>query len=286
MRRRRPSTRSQRVLLWTLVGVVALAALTVARVPRGDPAPRQVEESPTEDAGVIVGMTVDSIDAPRSTMKVRLHAIPGPKVPDEGVTVFTSIGGAPQLRVGTDKLAPETTTEIEFDRGEVSDYPFDRYHADVIIVAVRGADTKIDDAEHSQQVPVAIQGFVTATGFDVRADAEGTEAVQVSFDVNRTGGSRGWAVAMMVIYWSLAAAAFAVMVVTLLGERVWETRHLAWLGSMIFALVAFRNAAPGSPPIGTFFDWTAFFPALAVVAGALLLLVGYYLVSPRERLKL
>ncbi|MFN8041073.1 MAG: DUF4436 family protein [Acidimicrobiales bacterium] len=286
MKRRRPSTRSQRVLLWTLVGVVALAGLTVLRVPRGEPVPRQVEQSPSDDAAVIVGITVDSVDAPRSTMKVRLHAVPGPKAPPEGVTVFTNIPGAPQVKVVTDRLSGETTSEVEFTSGDVADYPFDRYHADVLLVAVRGADTKLEDAEKTGIVPVAVQGYVTATGFDVRADGDGTEAVAITFDLNRTGGSRGWVVAMMVIYWSLAAAAFAVVVVTLLGERSWETRHLAWLGSMIFAVVAFRNAAPGTPPIGTFFDWMSFFPALAVVALSLLLLVGYYLVSPRDRLGL
>ncbi len=284
---RRPSSRSQRVLLWTLVGVVVLAGVTVVRVPRGEPAPKQVEETPVDGAAAVVGMTIDSVDAPRSVVKLRLQAVPGPAAPPSGVTVFSSVGGAPMLRVSGDKLAPEVTTEVELTSGDVADYPFDRYRTDVSFLAVAGADATVEDLSRREALPVAVQGFVTATGFDVRAEARADDAASViTIDANRTGGARGWVVAMMVVYWALAAAAFAVMVVTLLGDRAWETRHLAWLGSMIFALVAFRNAAPGSPPIGTFFDVSSFFPALAFVAASLVALVGYYLVSPRERLKL
>ena len=84
---------------------------------------------------------------------------------------------------------------------------------------------------------------------------------------------------MMVINWLVALAAVGVV----LRQRTWETRHLAWLGSLIFALSAFRNTAPGNPPIGTFLDYRSFFPAIALVVASLIALVVTFLVRPRDQ---
>jgi len=38
---------------------------------------------------------------------------------------------------------------------------------------------------------------------------------------------------------------------------VWPA--MGWMAATLFALVGFRNAAPGSPPIGALIDYGAFF---------------------------
>ena len=78
----------------------------------------------------------------------------------------------------------------------------------------------------------------------------------------------------------------AVVVSVVIGQRVWETHHLARLGSMLFAMSASRNTAPGNPPIGTFLDFYGFFPSIALVVASLLALVAVYLLRDRERLGL
>ena len=44
---------------------------------------------------------------------------------------------------------------------------------------------------------------------------------------------------------------------------------LGWMAATLFALIGMRNAAPGSPPIGSLIDYAAFFWAEAIVAGSL-----------------
>ena len=44
---------------------------------------------------------------------------------------------------------------------------------------------------------------------------------------------------------------------------------LAFFGTLLFGLTAFRNALPGAPPAGTFSDYLAFFWAYAVVIVAI-----------------
>jgi hypothetical protein len=284
---RRPTSPTQRVLLWTLVGVVALAALAVVRVPRGAEQERRIEATVPEGAEVAFGFVVDTVDANRSSMKLRIQAALTEDSPPEGVTLFTTIGAAPVMTASFDKITPEQSVDVAVDAGDVSDYPFDRYRTEITLAAVSGTDAKVVDLERRPKLRLAVVGAVLAAGVDVTADAREQDGLSnVTIDAKRSAGVRGWVMAMMVLYWALAAAALAVTVVTVRGQRAWETRQLAWLGSMIFALVALRNAAPASPPIGTYLDFYAFFVAVAVVSGSLLALVTYFLVQPREVLKL
>ena len=51
-------------------------------------------------------------------------------------------------------------------------------------------------------------------------------------------------------------------------------------------VAAFRNVAPGQPPIGVFFDRASFFWAIAIVTFSLVALVVHYLSRTREDLEL
>ena len=44
----------------------------------------------------------------------------------------------------------------------------------------------------------------------------------------------------------------------------------SFLGALLFAFPAVRNAVPGSPPIGSFNDYLAFFWAEGLVAASLI----------------
>jgi hypothetical protein len=92
--------------------------------------------------------------------------------------------------------------------------------------------------------------------------------------------------AMMAIYWALALGAAAVTYLVVSGRRPWETRLLAWLGAVVFALISFRTAAPGNPQIGTFLDFYSVFEAVGIVAGSLIVLIVYYLTRSSAELNL
>ncbi|MGW3230805.1 DUF4436 family protein [Kitasatospora sp. NPDC001095] len=48
---------------------------------------------------------------------------------------------------------------------------------------------------------------------------------------------------------------------------VWPS--LGWMAASLFALIGMRNAAPGSPPIGSLMDYVAFFWAEGIIAASL-----------------
>jgi len=275
---------------WILLGLVVVAVLVAVvvttRVPQPGPNDQIEGAGETPPAVVVVQLTVDSVDPGRGVMRVRIGLQPGSlAVPADGVAVFSNIGTVPVIRVRTDGIVPDTTAEIPLLTGDVVDYPFDKYTAQIVFGAVAGSETTLAEAQQKAALPVAVNGFVSTAGFDISASAVNEDDLaRVDLGVERWRSTRVWVTAMMVLYWLLGASAIAVALAVSLSDRPWESRHLAWLGSMIFALAAFRTAAPGSPPIGTFFDYVSFFWAEGLVALALVEMIVFYMVVSRRRL--
>jgi hypothetical protein len=277
---------SRRILIGAAAALVLVAALIIWRRPSPEaPQPFDESEEPA-DAAVIVKFTVDGIEPSRGVLNVRVSAEPR-DLPPEGATVLTNIPSLQTIKVVGGELSPETSAEIEM-AGTPTDYPFDRYASEVGMVTVAGTDAKLSDALTKPALPMYVQGRAAVSGFSIDGDARVDEdgLWDITMDTQRSTMVKTWAASMMAIYWLLAASAVGVTIAVVLGTRDWESRHLAWLGAMIFALVAFRNAAPGNPPIGSYFDIASFFWAESLVALSLLALVVFYLFTPREELKL
>ena len=271
-----------------LVVVFALAMLAVVLTRPGPPVDRftNLPEGGPEDAGRLT-VALDSVDAPLGQLQGRAVLEPGPALPPEGARLFTDIGALPSLEVRPDRLAPETSLKLDVDAGDVGSYPFDSYRAEVQFVLVQGADATPADVGVRPTLPLTIRGVAAAPGFAVQERVVERDGLGVvAIEVERRRSVVAWVVAMMALFWLLALCAVGVTSLVVTGRRDWESRHLAWLGAMIFALVAFRNTAPGSPPIGTFLDFRAFFPAVALVALSLVALVATFLLRPRDELGL
>lgn len=157
-----------------------------------------------------------------------------------------------------------------------------------MFLALEGTDPTVSENTTRPTLAINVDGVTNAAGLVVhgapRAESDGV--VSVHYVIRRTLGARGWVLAMMAIYWALTLGAAAVTALVIRRKRMWEGRMLAWLGAMLFALVTFRAAAPGSPPVGTFLDYFAVFEAVGVVAVSLAVLIVYYLVQPPEMLNL
>lgn len=277
------------ILLGIAVGLLAVTGVVYVAVPRTSPPPKYsplARPQATDEAVVYLATT--GFDPARGAVQARVRVDTGPAVPAEGVYLTSDAAGLESVRVRKDQPVPEASVSIDTEAGSIADYPFDRYLATARIKAVQGADTTPATLEAATPAPISVFGAATATGVDITAHGTETGVGEgtITLEVQRSLAVRAWIVAMMAIDWLLAAAAVAVVVAVVLGHRSWESRHLAWLGAMLFALIAFRNTAPGSPPLGVFLDYYAFFPAVALVVLSLLALVVTFLSRPRESLGL
>jgi hypothetical protein len=280
--------RSKVVLL--VVGAVFVgAALAVFfAIPRAGNQPETTPLAPETSGAVDLILTVDSIDATSGSMRMRLLAAPGAHLPPEGALLLTSVGQIPSIVIAPNRLNQEQGATVLFQKGDVVDYPFETYKATVQLLAFQGTDPNVP--QNTTRPRVAISGvFATnAAGFSITPQSHigKDDVASINFVIRRTLGTRGWVLAMMAIYWALALGVAAVTALVVRRQRMWESRLLAWLGALLFAVVTFRNAAPGSPPVGTFLDFFSVFESVAIIAVALVVLIVYYLVQRPEMLNL
>jgi hypothetical protein len=103
----------------------------------------------------------------------------------------------------------------------------------------------------------------------VRATTIVGQTVTYHIRISRSRGTLILVWFMMVAMWALALSVLggAWVLVTRRSGLVWPA--LGWMAATLFALVSMRNAAPGSPPIGSLIDYAAFFWAEAIVAASL-----------------
>ncbi|MFF8870517.1 DUF4436 family protein [Streptomyces massasporeus] len=222
---------------------------------------------------VDVQATVQSVDAAAGELVLRVRVSPRGSLGEEkgtapvaDLSLQTSVATLSDLAFEAhERLAPQDV-RVAITGGSISDYPFDTYDTDIEFWAVLGGEP----------VPVRMLFSNADTLFSVSVTPppSGQEAA-VALKLSRSGSLLTFAVFMMVAMWALASS-------VLLGAWYLTTRRqglvwpaLAWMAATLFALAAFRNTAPGTPPIGCVMDWFAFFWAEAVVALCLIVVVTF-----------
>ena len=288
MRWIRSYPRMKVALLAVIATFVGVAVLVFSTVSRSDAAQQSFKETPPIPSAVKLTLALDSIDTTAGTMHLRLDATPGPSLSPAGAVVFTSIGEIPTIPVAPNVDSQEQDATTLFQKGDVSSYPFEDYGSTIRLAAFEGTAPIVPTSNTRPKVALNVLGVSNLAGFNPTAQVEvgkdGTSTIILQ--VRRTVGTHAWVVVMMVIYWVVALGAVAVTVMVVRRKRQWDTGLLLWLGALIFALFAFRTAAPGNPPTGTVLDYYAVFEAVGVVVATLIVLIIHYVVQPPERLNM
>lgn len=274
-----PRPRPRRFGTSILPVVLPLAVLILVAVSVGSWL--QVSERETNDTVHAVGSrapdrvdveaTVQSVDAAARELVLRVRVIPRGALGEEDGTapvadlsLQTSVATLSDLAfTAHERLAPKDV-QVATTGGSVGDYPFDTYETDIEFWALLGG----------KPVPVRMLLTNNSTLFSVSATPppSGQEAV-VALRLSRSPSLLVFAVFMMVVMWALAASVLlgAWYLTTRSKGLVWPA--MAWMAATLFALAAFRNTAPGTPPIGCVIDWFAFLWAETVIALCLIAVV-------------
>ncbi|MER7823248.1 uncharacterized protein DUF4436 [Streptomyces sp. CG 926] len=271
----RPARPARRVpLLPGLVLIAIVAAVTVgAWLQFGE---RQALDT-VYTAGradrdrVDVSATIQRVDAAGREMTLRVLVTPRGALaeadgvsPTEDLTIQTSTATRGDLTFKAHQRIATTDVPVALTGGSITDYPFDSYAADVEFGAVLGGE----------KVPVRVTLSNNDVLFSATVDASTTQGIAV-LDI---GLARSTSVFIFAIFMMLAMWALAVSV--LIGGWYLVTRRkgltwpaLGWMAATLFALAAFRNTAPGAPPIGCLLDYIAFLWAETVIAFCLITVV-------------
>ncbi|MGW3044317.1 DUF4436 family protein [Kitasatospora sp. NPDC001159] len=161
---------------------------------------------------------------------------------------------------GGETAAPQQL-HVEMYGGTATDYPFDRYRAEAGFTATSGGTA----------VPVGVVLTDVDPFFVLHPEATiaSTGTVVVDAKITRSRSTFILAWFMIAAMWALALAVLGAAEVLYRKREglVWPS--LGWMAATIFALIGMRNAAPGSPPIGSLIDYVAFFWAEGIIAASL-----------------
>lgn len=262
--------------------VVFVAAPWDSASERREPA--LIVEPAEGGADVEVHVTIEGIDPTKDVARARITVtVLDPDSTRDDWVVATSLEGARYLRPSADGIVVPVTAEIALGGGGVSDYPWDGYRSEAAFASGHEATPDVADIDVRVVLTLATYGFeIDPEGATGPIPAGAGTFTGFGASISRAPGPFAWAATMMVLYWLVALLVLAVAVLVVTGWREFEgSRHLSWMSATLFALVAFRNAAPGAPPIGVYFDWAAYFWAVGLVAASLVAVVSYSLISRR-----
>lgn len=254
------------LLVLVAVGVLATLGIVGYQHDRGVSQTDYTTGDTASHDGVELDVTVQRVDPTARQLALVVLAHPrgryakddDPLVPAQQLVIDTS-----SLAQGTltypagDRIVARNLT-IGLDTGIFTDYPFDHYTATVGFLA----------SVADEPVPVAMVFRNYDPLFRIEptgaAGQSGGVAADLSFD--RAPGTFILALFLMATMWVLALSVLGASVVLVRHHHGLVYPALGWMAATLFALVVVRNAVPGSPPIGSLFDYAAFLWSEAVIA--------------------
>ena len=236
-----------------------------------------------------------SADPVKGDVVVRIDFTPrGALTSDAGATInrdvelFVSSATGKQVHeFKKGKRITPVEAVLDIYDGDAMDYPFDEHQAQLALyfdpTAPAGAATA-EDAD--DEIPVAVELFGTVSGLDISAEKSKESAVDypvIDITIQRAGTARFFSIFIMVAMWLLTIAVVFLVIHVLTGRRKIEIGMFSFLGALLFAFPALRNSQPGTPAIGTYSDFLAFFWAEVLIALCLLTILSIWLVRGAER---
>ena len=256
-----------------LIGAVVLLALLSSldrRVVAADVAVLK-EPAPNAKRWMDVNVKVVGLDLNRETLALQLECIPqGDELIGASRLIYPTT-----LTLG---ISPEGTTKkvvfkgentgailnvgLDFD-GNVNDYPWDRHITALWVSATMKLGGK------TEAVPVRLAAYGAWPGLDIKMHARtgryGAEIPrELDFVVTRSGVTIWVVYFSIALTWALIFSVVGMVVSVMYSGRKPEISMLAYFGTLLFAMTAFRNALPGTPPMGAASDYVAFFWGYAV----------------------
>jgi hypothetical protein len=204
-----------------------------------------------------VNASVQRVDAAAREVVLRVLVVPRGKLgEDNGLAPTAELRLLNSSSLRGDQVFPAhqrisgTDLPIALSGGAVTDYPFDSYQVRVQFAAM----------QNGEQVPVLLTLDKVDSMFSLSVtDSDGSSGLgTIDIRFHRAASVLVFATFMMITMWALAIA-------VLLGayQLISRRRGLVWpafgfMAATLFALVGFRNVAPGAPPLGSLLDYAAF----------------------------
>ena len=289
-----PKSKAGLIIAFVLLAILAGLVYIVLNLYRteGESRAAFIEADANTDANRIDAVAkIVSADPMKGDVVVRIDLTPqGTLVAEDGVTLsrdldlFVSSATGKQVhefRKGK-RMAPVEAV-IAMYEGDAMDYPFDAHQAEFIMyfepaAAPAGAPPA---PALDVDIPVALELNGAVNGLAIEAEKAKENApdyTAIDLTITRAATAQFFSIFIMSAMWLLTAAVVFLVLHVLTDRRKIEVGMFSFLGALLFAFPALRNSQPGTPPIGTYGDFLAFFWAEMLIALCLLTILSVWLI--------
>jgi hypothetical protein len=239
-------------------------------------------EHSDEDPSLSIGVVLREVDTVKGELRMRVFVTPvGADAFERSYEIESANETAKEpLKIPKGATFASADVTVSFDSGEDLLYPFDRYKASFYVVAY-----EIEDSQRGPAVPAAFAVEASNAGYHFAlSDDSEQEGLVSAVDITVTRAAVPIAVSITMCVLMLALGLIVVRAAQLIatGRRKFEFASLTWMAAMLFAFVGFRNAAPGSPVMGSLFDFMGFFWAELAVGFSLIRVGVFYVTRHRS----
>ena len=242
-------------------------------------------ETPSKNPDHIdIFANIVSIDPIKGDMSVRLDFEPKGSLANEkgylneDFDLFVnSATGKQGYNFAKHKIMNPVEVTLNLFEGLVTDYPFDKHKAELIIVTTMKGK-KIDAPNETEEIEInhVLNFFGSVTGYKISAEQnpESFESfTNLNINIERSNSVMFFSIFVITVMWLLIFVLISLVFTVLVKGRKIEINMFTFTSAMIFAFPAFRNMMPLAPPIGAFPDYVAFFWAEATAALSLVTLI-------------
>jgi len=239
---------------------------------------------PVEPAGEVYLEPID-IDALNDSMEMRAYLSPSVSARNNSnaasdrylTLLLTHDKTVEEVKLAAASHLATSTFEVDLNDGSVTHYPLDAYRARFGV--------QLLDAKSSLKLPVRITVWEGVLGYNLHTTSEpgaDPDDIELTTSITRTSAFVLFALCAYGAMVVLAGCALAVGVLTFIDVRQPDATLIAALAAIIFALPVFRNALPGSPPLGVEADmWVFLWTELVAVLALVLLVYKWARTGPR-----
>jgi Domain of unknown function (DUF4436) len=240
-----------------LVFIAAYVLSIVFYVVGGMGHPHLIGETQSA-GGSTITVDIEEIRSNNSVLRADLTVVPEPALLDpithtlkDDLTVaITSVVSAGK-RTWAKGTLPDVFAVSGTLRGDVADWPFDRYHSGPIDIELSSGAAQVPQRSSVVLVDRLLGWKVDAAGVD---NAESPPAYQLN--LRRTLSTAAFGVVILGVLIALAGLGLFVAVNTYRDRRKFQPPMTTWYAAMLFAVMPLRNALPDSPPFGAWIDVT------------------------------
>ena len=254
------------------------------------------DKSPTH---IDADIKLVSIDANKGDLTARIEFDASDNLKNEDETLkqdlklfVNSANGKQEIDFAKGKRMTPVEGVFNMAEGQATEYPFDKYTADIDINIARAKplDKKkletatATDSEHpaakdesdEDEIPIGVDFFGSIAGFAIdgaKSKNSDIDFVTVNVNVQRSGTVKFFSMFVSVLMWALAICVLLFVMSLVFRGRKIEIGMFSFLAALLFAFYAVRNSQPNVPPIGVYSDFLSFFWAEVIIALCLLIAV-------------